>query len=133
MVQLIVSGLGFPFFFWGSDGSSEAQRGGQGEAPPPAGPSDGGAAGVAGGAAAGTAAGMSEDEQIYGRQPDRPVTRDDDYPAQQEGMEGYDEQSGWGDEGDVLEDPWAQEDLGDDGGGWFGGGGDWGGFGGSDS
>lgn len=124
-------GLGFPFFFWGSDGSSEAQRGGQGEAQPPVGPSDAGAAGAAGGAAAGTAAGMSEDEQIYGRQPDRqPAARDDAYPPQQEGMEGYDEQSGWGDEGDVLEDPWAQNDGEETGGGWFGGGGDWGGFGG---
>ncbi|WVF68496.1 hypothetical protein IAT40_003263 [Kwoniella sp. CBS 6097] len=134
-------GLGFPFVFWGGgDGGMEASRGGAGTAGTQ--PVDGGAA--AGAAAGAAGAGMSEDEQIYGRQPapgpETPSRSAEDgrggYPEQQygdeEGLEGYEEEQGWG-EDEVMQDPWSQQQQSDDG-GWFGGsggggGGDWGDWG----
>ncbi|EIW71495.1 hypothetical protein TREMEDRAFT_67793 [Tremella mesenterica DSM 1558] len=113
-------GMGLPFFIWGSDGSSEVHHGGSGQ--PPVGPDVGA---MAGGAAAGAT--MSENEQIYGPQSGRTSpSREEKYG--QEGLEGYDENEGWGDD-EVLQDPWEQSD---DDGGVFGGGGDGGGWGGWD-
>ncbi|KIR39388.1 hypothetical protein I307_01265 [Cryptococcus deuterogattii 99/473] len=140
-------GLGFPFFFWGGgDGSAEAQAGGR---PSDVQPLDGGAGAAAAGAAAGAASGgadMTEDELIYGRQPAQPGNPTNNGPvpppAQEEGtggweqfpegLEGYDEESGW-EQDEVMQDPWGNQ--GGDG-GWFGGGsggggggGDWGDWG----
>ncbi|WVQ66057.1 uncharacterized protein L199_004235 [Kwoniella botswanensis] len=121
-------GMGFPFVFWGGgDGGVEATQGRSSDVQP----SDGAAAGAAAGAAG---VGMSEDEQIYGRQPSQESSDDPDrYPPSAEGMEGYDEESGWGDD-EVMQDPWSQQQS--DDGGWFGGsggggdgGGDWGDWG----
>ncbi|KIR78601.1 hypothetical protein I306_04529 [Cryptococcus gattii EJB2] len=147
-------GLGFPFFFWGGgDGSAEAQAGGRPSDVQPldGGGGGGGAGAAAAGAAAGAASGgadMTEDELIYGRQPAQPGNPTNNGPVPPpppaegestggwdqfpEGLEGYDEQSGWGQD-DVMQDPWG--DQGGDG-GWFGGGsggggggGDWGDWG----
>ncbi|OCF35219.1 hypothetical protein I317_02265 [Kwoniella heveanensis CBS 569] len=131
-------GLGFPFVFWGGgDGGMEASRGGSaGTQPIDGGAAAGAAAGAAGAAGSGT--GVSEDEQIYGRQPRSAEEDGGQYPEQQsrneygdEGLEGYEEEQGWG-EDEVMQDPWSQQQQGGDGGGWFGGdgGGDWGGGGG---
>ncbi|WVQ96043.1 hypothetical protein IAU59_003143 [Kwoniella sp. CBS 9459] len=135
-------GLGFPFVFWGGgDGGMEASRGGSAGTQPV----DGGAAAGAAAGAAGVSNGVSENEQIYGRQPQSPPRPDEEpgHPQQQgqkpeqygdEGLEGYEEEQGWG-EDEVMQDPWSQQQTGDDG-GWFGGsggsgggGGDWGDWG----
>ncbi|WWC65821.1 uncharacterized protein I303_108443 [Kwoniella dejecticola CBS 10117] len=116
-------GMGFPFIFWGGgDGGMEAQ--GQGRPSDVQAP-DGSAAGAAAGAAG---AGMTEDEQIYGRQASQAQQSDSNperYPPSDEGMEGYEEEPGWGDD-EVMQDPWSQQSSDDSG--WFGGGdggGDW--------
>lgn len=112
-------------------------------------PLDGGAGAAAAGAAAGAASGgadMTEDELIYGGQPAQPGNPTNNgpvpSPAQEEGtggweqfpegLEGYDEESGW-EQDEVMQDPWGNQ--GGDG-GWFGGGsggggggGDWGDWG----
>ncbi|KAK8849684.1 hypothetical protein IAR55_005019 [Kwoniella newhampshirensis] len=123
-------GMGFPFVFWGGGGGTEAQAGSR---PTDVQPSDGGAA--AGAAAGAAGAGMTEDEQIYGRQPSQSAENalPENYDASPEGLEGYEEEPGWG-EDEVMQDPWSQQ--GSDDGGWFGGsggggggGGDWGDWG----
>ncbi|ODO06850.1 hypothetical protein I350_04210 [Cryptococcus amylolentus CBS 6273] len=136
-------GMGFPLFFWGGgDGGADAQAGSR--------PSDVQGSDVAGGAAAGAmgsaAGGLSEDEQIYGRQPPSaepgsapppapapdqgqygwPETWPEDMGGGVEGLEGYREEAGWS-EDEVMQDPWGQQQGGGDDGGWFGGGdGGWG-------
>ncbi|WWC92792.1 uncharacterized protein L201_007751 [Kwoniella dendrophila CBS 6074] len=114
-------GMGFPFMFWGGgDGGMEASRG----RPSDVQPTDGGAA--AGAAAGAAGAGMTEDEQIYGRQPSQAGRQDpEQYPPSDEGMEGYQEEQGWG-ENEVMQDPWSQQQ---NDGGWFGGDGSGGGGG----
>lgn len=113
----------------GGDGSADAQAGGvQGQtadAPPV-----GAGAGAAGGAA------MSEDEQIYGRQPGQadaaPPGGVDGQTWADEGMDRPD-QPRYGQE-EVMLDPWTDEKSS----GWFGGedsgdsGSDWGDWGGGD-
>jgi hypothetical protein len=113
--------MGLPFMLYGG-GGSDLQ----------AGQSDGAAAGAAGVAGAGMAGGspQSEDEQVYGRQPESstPATgwaqepQDWDQLAQNE-MPGGFEDGGFGDE--LMDDPFGEEVEGDSGGGW----GDWGDFG----
>ncbi|KAL7425159.1 hypothetical protein Q5752_000847 [Cryptotrichosporon argae] len=135
-------GLGFPFFMWGGgDGSSDVRHGGGSAGGDVAGGAAAGAAGAAGAGAAGRT--MSEDEQIYGRQPhdddgatppgalpqdggwgERDVGGAGAEAGWDEGVWGEDAgeaQQGWND--DALRDPWgAQEEQG--GGGWDLG--DWG-------
>ncbi|WRT69687.1 uncharacterized protein IL334_006677 [Kwoniella shivajii] len=122
-------GMGFPFMFWGGgDGGMEASRGRPSDVEPAGGAATGAAAGAAG-------ANMSEDEQIYGRQPSEQGSQDlDQYPPSAEGMEGLDEEQGWG-ENEVMQDPWSEQQnddsgwFGSDDGGGGGGGGDWGDWG----
>ncbi|WVQ75032.1 hypothetical protein IAR50_004641 [Cryptococcus sp. DSM 104548] len=124
-------GMGFPLFFWGGgDGGADAQAGSR--------PSDVQGSDVAGGAAAGamgsTAGGLSEDEQIYGRQPPPAAEAGSaPPPAPEQGQYGWPEtwpedmggtggmeDAGWS-EDEVMQDPWGQQQSGGDDGGWFDG------------
>ena len=95
----------------GGDGSSDVNTG-RGEAGADAAGAGMGAAGAAGMGQMGQ--GMSEDEEIYGRQPDQPGRA----PATYTDAEG-EEKEQWGDE--VMQDPWSEAGGGGDG-DW----GDWG-------
>jgi hypothetical protein len=54
---------------------------------------------------------MSEDEYIYGRQPDQPAGPSQDYPTD---GEAFDDQ--WGEE--VMQDPWGESGSGGADSGW---------------
>lgn len=97
---------------WGTgDGSSDVNAGrGDGAA-------GAGAAGVGAAGAMGGQRGMSEDEQIYGRQPasgDAPARESSD-EWYNTGMDGHREES-WEDE-QMMDDPWS-DTGGEGGGGW---------------
>jgi hypothetical protein len=120
--------MGFPFMMWGGGGGSEMTSNGQTQGNDlPA----GSAAGAAAGAGAGALGqeGLSEDEQIYGRQPETGI-REEDKPEYDQGGD-----AGWVENEEIMQDPWGRGDGQE--GGLFGGsggasgdtGGSWGDFG----